>query len=75
MEKIFRKSFRVELTIEAQDLECAEELFLNEYDIMGIYGDENLRSAHVLKVEVVDSSNVEEDILDADGKKIDIKYH
>ena len=75
MDKIFRKSFRVELTIAAKDLECAEELFLNEHDIIGVYGDNDGRCSHVLKVEVVDSYKVEEDILDADGKITDIKYH
>tara|TARA_Y100000593_G_C4038624_1_gene204020 strand:+ start:84 stop:302 length:219 start_codon:yes stop_codon:yes gene_type:complete len=72
MDKIFRKSFRVEVTIAAKDLEHARELY-ELYDITET--DKDLIS-HILNVEVVeDDYEWEEDIVDADGKKIDIKYH
>jgi len=72
MDKVFRKSFRVEVTIAAKDLECAREL----YELYDITEYDKHPFSHILNVEVVeDDYEWEEDIVDADGKKIDIKYH
>ena len=71
MERRFKKSFRVVVTIAAKDLECAEEL----YELYDITEYDKHPFSHVLNVEVVESEPTEEDILDADGKIIDIKYH
>jgi hypothetical protein len=67
MDKIFKKSFRMEITIAAKDLEVAKEL----YELYGHTGG----YSHVLNLEVVeDDYPWEEVIVDKYGSNVDIKY-
>ena len=72
MERTFKKSFRMEITIAAKDLEVAKELY-ELYGHTGGYSHDY--RCHTINLEVVeDDYPWEEVIVDKYGSNVDIKY-